>query len=273
MTVRSKFAINALFAATLVALPANVQAQDSIRRPDNAAGIGPACVIAPELAQFDFTLPRTGQRMAARQPVRIVAIGSSSTFGEGASSPEWTYPSRLRLELTQRFPAQTFQVLNRGVSGDTDYDKRDRFERDVIAERPDVVLWQLGTNSMLGGDLTDSHRQVLRDGITHLSTATGADIVLIDPQYAPKVIRGGSAHLIVGMIADVARDVRVNLFRRYEMMRRWREVERLSFDKFISEDELHMNDWSYACIARALAIAMAEAATRPQPERAGSSAR
>jgi lysophospholipase L1-like esterase len=265
--------VNAVSAAILMALVSNAQAQDSIRRPDNAAGIGPACVIAPELAQFDFTLPRTGGRLETRQPLKIVAIGSSSTYGEGASSPEWSYPSRLRLELAQRFPGQTFDVVNRGVNGDTDYDKRDRFERDVIKERPDVVLWQLGTNSMLGGDVADSHRRVLRDGVVHLSATTGADIVLIDPQYAPKVIRGGSAHVIVGMIADVARDVRVNVFRRYEMMRRWREVERLSFDKFISEDELHMNDWSYACIARALAIAMAEAATRPQPALTGSSVR
>ena len=265
--------IQTLAAAILVAVAANAQAQDSILRPDNASGLGLSCVIAPELAQFDFTLPRTGDRLATRQPLKVVAIGSSSTYGEGASSPEWSYPSRLRLELTQRFPGQIFNVVNRGVNGDNDYDKRDRFEKDVIAERPDVVLWQLGTNSMLGGDLAESHRQVLRDGVMHLSTATGADIVLIDPQYAPKVIRGGSAHVIVSMIADVARDVRVNLFRRYEMMRRWREVERLSFDKFISDDELHMNDWSYACIARALATAMAEAATRPQPALAGSSAR
>jgi lysophospholipase L1-like esterase len=271
--VRPNLTSNALVIAVLVVLVANAHAQDSVRRPDNASGVGPACAIAPDLAQFEFILPRTAERLATSRPVKIVAVGSSSTYGEGASSPEWSYPSRLRLELTQRFPGQTFQVLNRGVSGDTDYDKRDRFERDVIAERPDVVLWQLGTNSMLGGDLADSHRQVLRDGVTHLAAATGADIVLIDPQYAPKVIRGGSAHIIVSMIADVARDVRVNLFRRYEMMRRWREVDRLSFDKFISEDELHMNDWSYACIARALAIAMAEAATRPAPTLAGSSAR
>jgi acyl-CoA thioesterase-1 len=273
MTVRPNLTINTIASAILLALAANAYAQDTIRRPDNAGATSSICAIAPDLAQFDFTLPRTGDRLATRQPVKIVAIGSSSTYGEGASSPEWSYPSRLRLELTQRFPAQTFNVVNRGVNGDNDYDKRDRFERDVIAERPDVVLWQLGTNSMLGGDPTASHRQVLRDGVVHLSAATGADIVLIDPQYAPKVIRGGSAHVMVGMISDVARDVRVNVFRRYEMMRRWREVERLSFDKFISDDELHMNDWSYACIARTLATAMAEAATRPQSTLAGSSAR
>ena len=37
----------------------------------------------------------------------------------------------------------------------------------------------------------------------------------------------------------------------------------MPFETFLSPDELHMNDWSYACVARALGAAIAEAATRP----------
>ena len=124
-------------------------------------------------------------------------------------------------------------MVNRGVNGDNDHDKRARFQRDVIAEKPDAVLWQLGTNSMLGGDPMETHLPILMDGVAHLSWATGADIVLIDPQYAPKVLRGSGAATLIAMIADAARSAGVNLFRRYELMRRWREVEQLSFDEFI----------------------------------------
>jgi hypothetical protein len=207
--------------------------------------------------------------MAAQQPLKIVAIGSSSTYGEGASSPAWSYPSRLQLELAYRFPRHEITVVNRGINGDNDYDKRDRFERDVIAERPDLVLWQLGTNSMLHGNPLEKHLAVLQGGVDHLRKASGADIVLIDPQYAPKVIRGAGANSIVAMIAATARGTDVNLFRRYELMRRWREVEQLAFDKFISPDELHMNDWSYACVARALGTAIGDTAVRPPPTAQG----
>ena len=238
------------------------------RRPDPPA-ITPPCIIPPELAYFDRPLPRAVQRMAAQQPLKIVAIGSSSTYGEGASSPDWTYPSRLQLELAYRFPRHEITVVNRGVNGDNDYDKRDRFERDVVAEKPDVVLWQLGTNSMLQSNPLEKHIAILQGGVDHLRKASGADIVLIDPQYAPKVIRGAGANSIVAMIAETARGTNVNLFRRYELMRRWREVEQLAFDKFISPDELHMNDWSYACIARALGTAIADAATRSTPTAQG----
>jgi acyl-CoA thioesterase-1 len=256
-----------LAAALAIAAAPAAFAQQSFR--PTAPAVTPDCIIPPELAHFDLPLPRAARRMAAQQPLKIVAIGSSSTYGEGASSPEWSYPSRLRLELAYRFPRLNIAVVNRGVNGDNDYDKRGRFERDVVAEKPDVVLWQLGTNSMLHGNPLEKHIAVLRGGVEHLRKATNADIVLIDPQYAPKVIRGAGADSIVEMIAETARGANVNLFRRYELMRRWREVEQLAFDKFISPDELHMNDWSYACVARALGTAIADAATRPVPTAQG----
>jgi lysophospholipase L1-like esterase len=251
----------------IAAAPAAFGQQPGIR-PDPPA-ITPPCIIPPELAHFDLPLPRAARRMAAQQPIKIVAIGSSSTYGEGASSPEWSYPSRLRLELAYRFPSLNIAVVNRGVNGDNDYDKRGRFERDVVAEKPDVVLWQLGTNSMLHGNPLEKHIAVLQGGVEHLRKATNADVVLIDPQYAPKVIRGAGASSIIEMIAETARGTNVNLFRRYELMRRWREVEQLAFDKFISPDELHMNDWSYACVARALGMAIADATTQPVPTAQG----
>jgi hypothetical protein len=46
-------------------------------------------------------------------------------------------------------------------------------------------------------------------------------------------------------------------------MRHWREVADIPFQAFLSPDELHMNDWSYACVAKLLAGAIADAATRP----------
>ena len=60
-----------------------------------------------------------------------------------------SYPSRLAVELKALFPRVAITVLNRGVSGETARDMLARFDRDVIAEKPDLVLWQVGTNSVL----------------------------------------------------------------------------------------------------------------------------
>ncbi len=37
----------------------------------------------------------------------------------------------------------------------------------------------------------------------------------------------------------------------------------MAFESFVSPDGLHMNDWSYACMAKGLGMAIAEAVQRP----------
>ena len=222
----------------------------------------PQCVIPQDYARFDLPLRRTARQLAAGKPIKIVAIGSSSTFGAGASQPYNSYPSRLAAELAREFVDHDISVLNRGVNGDTATDMLARFERGVIAEKPDLVLWQVGTNSLLRGDPIAPHRSLLHGGIVRLK-ASGADIVLIDPQYAPRVIARPNADGMIKLLEETARFETVNLFRRFALMRHWHQVERIPFEAFLSPDELHMNDFSYGCVARALGGAIAEALTRP----------
>jgi acyl-CoA thioesterase I len=51
-------------------------------------------------------------RVARKLPIKIVAIGSSSTAGFGATSSAATYPSRLEAELKARLPGLPVTVLN-----------------------------------------------------------------------------------------------------------------------------------------------------------------
>jgi acyl-CoA thioesterase-1 len=68
---------------------------------------------------------------------------------------------------------------------------------------------------------------------------------------------------MVSLIAATAKAEHVCLFHRFDLMRHWHETERLPFKAFVSPDGLHMNDWSYACLAKALGLAIAEAVERP----------
>jgi hypothetical protein len=67
---------------------------------------------------------------------------------------------------------------------------------------------------------------------------------------------------MVDLIDATARETHVNLFQRFALMRYWRLTEDMPFTAFLSPDELHMNDWSYGCVARLLAGSIVEAATR-----------
>jgi acyl-CoA thioesterase I len=220
-----------------------------------------ACNAPAELKRFVRPLAKTAQRLASASALTIVAIGSSSTAGAYASTPAHSYPSRLAIELQQRFPASPIRVINRGVNGDEAGDMLARLDAQVLAEKPDLILWQVGTNSLLRERPLDPAGGQIETGLQRMK-ATGADIVLIDPQFAPKVIGKPDHEAMLHLLALLAKQKNVDVFPRFAVMRHWREVEGLSFDVFLSSDGLHMNDWSYACIAKLLGEAIAEAGTR-----------
>jgi acyl-CoA thioesterase I len=224
-----------------------------------AAAATDTCVVPKDVVRLDLPLKRIARQLNARKLTVIVALGSSSTAGAGASSPEAAYPSRLMAELAQRFPTQPLMVLNRGVGGERAVDMLARFDDSVAAEHPDLVLWQVGTNAVLRGYEHARADSVIREGIRRI-TATGADVVLIDPQYAPKVIAHPEIEDMIGLISSAATQAKVDVFHRFALMRYWHEHEGIPFETFLSSDGLHMNDWSYSCFAKALAEAIADAA-------------
>jgi hypothetical protein len=220
------------------------------------------CTVYRDLAKLDHPLPRTSRRIAAGEPLRIVAIGSSSTAGHGASSKAATYPSRLAVELEELFPSIAVTMVNQGVGGETAKEMVARFDKTVFAENPDLVLWQVGTNAVLHDDPMVPTTSLIAEGVRQLR-ARGIDVVLMDSQYAPKVIAKPNNEIMISFLAHTAKQQHVNLFRRFTLMRRWVEAEDIPFEAFVSRDLLHMNDWSYRCVAKVFAAAIHEAATRP----------
>src|SRR5262245_647426 len=220
-----------------------------------------ACTAPADASRLDQPLRRVAQRIAAKQQITVVAIGSSSTAGAGASSSAASYPARLEVELRVRFPHIDIKVLNRGVGGEEAADMLARFDKAVLAEQPDLVLWQVGTNALLRHHRIGPVGTLIYEGLNRLK-ASGADVVLIDPQFAPKVVVEPDAERMVDLIQRAAKGENVSVFHRFDVMRHWRETNQMPFEAFLSPDGLHLNDWSYACWAKLLAVAIDEAATR-----------
>src|ERR1700736_2725876 len=201
-----------VIAGLFVSLPAAAQAPGpmatpgSFSAPSSASGspVPPACIIPADRARFDFPLPHTARLLAAGKPIKIIALGSSSTYGAGASSSAAAYPNRLAEELARRFPRNQFTVLNRGVNGEEITDMLARLDTAVLADYPDLVLWQVGTNSVLRDRALPPHVRELHQGLGRLK-ASGADVVLIDPQYAPRVIAHPNYDAMVALIAASAK--------------------------------------------------------------------
>jgi acyl-CoA thioesterase I len=245
--------------AEVAGSPAAAPPQSAANRP---AAPAPVCSAPAGLTRLVHPLTRTARRLVNGAPLVIVAVGSSSTFGAGASSPAASYPSRLAVELKQRFPSRDITVLNRGVNGEETAQMLGRFENDVISAHPDLVLWQVGTNSVMRDHSLAAHGVLLREGITQLKQA-GADVILMDMQYVPKVLVKSEAPGMEDQLAITAKQENIDLFERFAIMRNWYDVQRIPFEAFAAPDQLHMNDWGYGCVAKLLADAITEAATRP----------
>jgi acyl-CoA thioesterase I len=255
---------SALIAALLAIGAGFAHAEDSapaLAALSPAPAAPPPCAAPEDVTRLMNPLARTGRRLAAGEPVKIVAVGSSSTAGAGASTPDKSYPAQLAVELGARFPAQPITVINRGVNGEEASDMVKRLDEGVLSERPDLILWQVGANAVLRDSPIPGVRTDILEGLRRMK-ASGADVVLIDPQFAPKVLAKKDADAMVDLLASTAKTQHVDPFRRFAVMRHWRHVARIPFEAFISPDELHMNDWSYGCLAKLLGGAIAEATTR-----------
>jgi lysophospholipase L1-like esterase len=127
-----------------------------------------------------------------------------------------------------------------------------RLQVEVIDMKPDLVIWQVGTNAVLRNLDPAETARLVEDGVGRIQAA-GADIVLVDPQYSPRVNEHAeSASKMVRLLGKVAELRHIGIFPRFEVMRDWHETQAIPIDTFVIADGLHMNDWGYACFAQLL---------------------
>src|SRR5262245_54542245 len=213
-----------------------------------------ACLAANQKLGLGAALPRTSARLKVGGQLTIVAVGSSSTVGLWSLSNVATYPEVMRRELAKLRPNIRIEVVNSGRVGDTIKGTIARIEREVLAYSPELIIWQLGTNDVAwGGGANGLKDEVLRG--VHLLKSGGADLILMDLQYAPIVLASSQHTAMQAIIADVAREERVGLFPRFALMRRSIEAG-LASSALVSWDGLHNSGAGYDCIGRALARAI-----------------
>jgi len=225
----------------------------------------PSCETPHQLTLLGQPLPRLAEALRGAGDVSIVAIGSSSTVGDGAS-PGNGYPDRLAAALGARFPGRKINMHNAGVNGDEAPNEAARFKKEVLALNPALVIWQVGTNAAWKDYFLDDVGDAIKRGIDHLSRAK-ADLVLMNLQYAPALLQKDETPTLatqgmLDIIDTITAERDVALFRRFEIMHAWRIDRGISFDQMISNFDgnwLHQNDWSYNCIAQALCDGLAEA--------------
>ena len=245
-----------------------------------------ACPTAGQAGALQGDLPRLAARFNKSRALKIVTIGSSSTAGAGASSPANSYPSQLESDLLRRFPGHDVDVVNAGANGQEVPDMLARLERDVLAHKPDLVIWQFGSNGLLRGRELAGMEVAARIGIARIK-ASGADVILMDLQHAPRIDGVAARDDILKMMERLSTSTHAALFHRYRLMKAWAVAMGSGYGAMVATDRLHMTDTSYRCMAGALAASLQSAmaprvatvkatslatavGTRPSPGRAPS---
>ncbi len=238
------------FAALLLAGSSTIGFAQALKTASPAE----ACLSANQNLSLGSALPRTAARLRAGEQLKIVAIGSSSTVGLWVTDTAATYPGRMKSELARLKPNLRVEIINSGRVGDTIPGNIARFDRDVLAHRPDLVIWQLGTNDVAWGGSADGLKEQVSQGVRALK-ASGTDVILMDMQYTP-MVRASSQHSkMQAIIVNAAHQEHVGLFPRYNLMRRSVDAG-VASDALVSWDGLHNSADGYSCIGRALARAI-----------------
>jgi len=220
--------------------------------------LAPVCQVPNELMADSSLLRHAAKRAIAERRMKIVALGSSSTLGMGASGPQATYPARLEAILAARFPNYEVQVVNKGVSRQSAQQMVERIDADVLAEKPTLVIWETGTAEAVRGGDVDELMTALLAGIDRMQAA-GVDVMLMDTQYSRMTAQLINFQPYVAAIEQVSNMRDLVIFRRYAAMRYWVDAERFAFADKNPAEARRIADGVYDCLGQLLAISIVRA--------------
>jgi acyl-CoA thioesterase I len=226
---------------------------------DQASAGGPsaACLAYQKGLSLGAWLPRTKTKLEAGQTLKIVALGSSSTTGFGLLNARGAFPDVMKQELVRLHPTARIELINSGRIMENIPDNIARLDDDVLRHRPDLVVWQLGSNDAVWRGIADNSKKILTDAVRRLKAAN-ADVVLVDLQYAPLVLLTSRHVRMEEIIADVSREENIGQFPRFVLMKRAVDA---GVRGLVGWDGLHKSVEGHRCIGVALAQ-MIDAAAR-----------
>lgn len=247
-------------AAALALIAALAGAPSLFARPALAQSAPAACPVSDRHVVANDGLERSRAAVAVGR-LTILAMGSSSIEGVGASRRELSFVPLLEAGLERRLPGVDVTVINKGIGGETAKETADRLSAEIAAGRPDLVIWQLGTNDVLRDRPMDDVFRDFRRGEAILDRA-GVDVFLIDPQRLPEATPNPAFKGRNPALGEMARLIGLEggrvgyaVLNRFAAMSDWSGLMRGG----VGPDDLHMNDEGYACWAEVAAEGLASA--------------
>ena len=218
----------------------------------------PACPVPDDLAHFNMALPAAQAEIAAQKRLIILAVGGGSIAGIAAGGAAFTLPSRLQARLRALLPGTDVTVVNRGVPGLPARDIAVALGAEIAATDARLVIWAAGGIDAAARQDIGGFSDSLQTGIDAAHQA-GADVLLIDPQYAPSIARIVDLTPYRDAVQGVAAASGIGRLRRYDLMRGWSEDGVFDFDASGASDRVAVARRLFDCLASVLANGIADA--------------
>jgi lysophospholipase L1-like esterase len=195
--------------------------------------------------------------VAKDRRLTIAVVGTGSSILAGPDGPRSAYPARLEAALQKRLPSVTTKVVTLVRTRMTAADLARGMAKLLADEKPDLVIWQVGTIDAMRRIDPDEFQAALDEGVKTLQDG-GTDVILMNMQYSPRT----ELMVALGPYADTMRFVaqhhEIPLFDRLAIMRHWSDTG--EFDLYAAGKDNVLAHQVHDCIGRGLASMIIEAA-------------
>lgn len=215
------------------------------------------CAVPGYLLFGDSALDRVNAAVTKDKALKIIVLGGTSSTLPGPDGASVSYPARLEVALRHRLPGVQVSVVSRLMQRKTAADMADTIEKQIVDEKPNLVVWQTGTYDAVRGTDPEEFRATVSDGVENLHTG-GADVVLMNMQYSPRTDSIVALGAYVDGMRWVARELEVPVFDRHAIMRHWYEAGQ--FDLYAPTKDMKVAKEVHDCIGRALGDLIIDAA-------------
>lgn len=216
------------------------------------------CPIPDSLGLGDISLPATRQAVAAGRLV-VLTVGGSASSGLAAGGVGATYPAQLELMLREQLHGTNVLVVPRAQAHMGSDAVAQALDTELAATGARLVIWGVGPAEAGSGIAPDALEDTIQNGIAKIQKA-GADVILMDLQYAPSVARVLDLVPYRDATLRAAAANEVPVLDRYELMREWSNDGVLDLDATDPKARIQVARELFACLATVLADGIVKAA-------------
>ena len=213
------------------------------------------CEVPAYLLATDNKLPKVAEAVKTDRKLDIMVIGSRSST---ITAPDGTgFPGRMEASLRDKLPGVTGNVALQLQVKKTAEEVTKDIDQLLEGKKPTLVIWQTGTVDAMRSIDPDDFRTAVDEGVAAMQKA-GADVVLINLQYTPRMETMISTTPYIDIMRVAAQQREVPLFDRFAIMHHWNETG--SFDLFSAARGVDLAKRVHDCLGRALATFVIDAA-------------